>query len=232
MTGINRGGNLPASSGATPIAAQALAWASRPAASTHAGQIIRITDVSAGQSGNGGGALFISNGTRWKPLFDVTIDAIDTANVGAANQTEQQLAPNHVLLPAGLIADTDRIFVDLTASKNGTGDSCVLRLRFGPTGTTADPVLVVLSSMAGASQSFGTILEFKRISATSIQKLGNGDAATSYMGASTTAFPAPVAVSNMDSNGMYLSITAQMTGGTEIPTLQDMMMKLRASDNT
>lgn len=230
MTTRQSGGS-PVSAGTSPIAAQAFTWAAKPSASGRTGQIIRITDVSAGQSGAGGGALFMSNGTRWKPLFDVTIDAIDTANVGAANTTEQQLAPNHVLLPAGLIADTDRIYIDLTASKNGTGDSCTLRLRFGPTGTTADPVLVVLSSMAGANQSFGTILEFKRISATSIQKMGSGDSALSYIGPSTTAFFSPVAVSNMDSNGMYMSITAQMTGGTEIPTLQDMMMKLRCSDN-
>lgn len=231
MTTRQSGGS-PISAGTTPIATQAFTWAAKPSATNRTGQIIRITDVSAGQSGTGGGALFMSNGTRWKPLFDVTIDAIDTANVGAANQTEQQLSPNHVLLPAGLIGDTDRIYIDLTASKNGTGDSCTIRLRFGPTGTTADPVLVILSSMAGANQSFGTILEFKRISATSIQKMGSGDSALSYIGPSTTAFPAPVAVSNMDSNGMYMSITAQMTGGTEIPTVQDMMMKLRCSDNT
>lgn len=230
MTTRQSGGS-PVSAGTSPIAAQAFTWAAKPSATGRTGQIIRITDVSTGQSGAGGGALFMSNGTRWKPLFDVTIDAIDTANVGLANTTEQQLSPNHVLIPAGLIGDTDRIYIDLTATKSGTGDSCTLRLRYGPTGTVADPVLVVLSSMAAASQTLATILEFKRISATSIQKMGNGDTALSYIGPSTTAYPAPVTVANMDSNGMYMSFTAQMTGGTEVPTLQDMMMKLRCSDN-
>jgi hypothetical protein len=219
-------------SGSSPIAFPAYTWAAKPAAASSAGQIIRITDVSAGQSGSGGGSLFISNGVRWKPLNgEVVIDGIDTPNDGVANTTENIVTPTSVVIPAGLIGNFDKLKLLLTASKNGASDSCTIRLRWGPLGTVADPVISTITSLAGANQSFGSILVFKRTSATAIQKMGSADSAGGFTGPSLTAFAAATAVSNMDSNAMRLTITAQMTGGTEIPTIQDMQLTLSVSDN-
>jgi len=219
-------------SGSSPIAFPAYTWAAKPAAASSSGQIIRITDVSAGQSGTGGGALFISNGVRWKPLNgEVVIDGIDTANDGIANTAENIVTPTSVVIPAGLLANYDKLKLLLTASKNGVSDTCTIRLLWGSTGTVADAAIGQITALAGGNQSFGSMFVFKRISATTIQKMGSADTAGGFTGASLTAFPAPVTVQNMDSNAMRLTITMRMTNGTELPTIQDMQLTLSASDN-
>lgn len=211
-----------------PTARAAYTWAGKPAAAGRAGAEIRVSDVGAGNPATGEGTVFVSNGTRWKPLNKETVlDAIDTANVGTAVATEQQLNATHALIPAGVIGDYDRLQVQISMAKNGTTDAATLRLRFGPLGTTADPVIATIA-IAAANQSFGSVMAFKRLSATSLEQEGNGDA--SFTGASATAAPAAVAVSNMDSNGMYLSLTVQMGTGAEITTLRDYTLRLVAAE--
>lgn len=223
--------DMSAVQGGGGIAIATSTWGARQAPAAANGKVVRMTDVGPGNPGPSGGNFFFSNGVRWKPLNgNCLLDAIDTANSGAANTTEQQLNPNHVLIPAGLIMDYDRLRLWFSASKNGASDSATLRFRFGPLGTAADPVIATISSLAATNQSYGTLLEFKRLSATSIQKQGNADPSASYVGASGGVFSAAVPVSNMDSNGMYLTITAQMSGGTEIPTINDYSLELYASD--
>lgn len=226
----NLGANAPGGTQPTYIGSRL--WAARPAAASVPGGIIRFTDVGGGQTGTGGGTFMFSNGVRWKPLNGNTLlDAIDTPNVAVANTTEQNLNPNHVLIPAGVIGDYDRLFLNLTFSKVGTADSATLRVRFGPLGTIADPVIATITALSGTAQSFGGILGFKRASATTLQKLGNADPSASFFNASNGAYPAPVAVSNMDSTAMYMSLTSQMTGGTEVSTLQDYRLELFTTDS-
>lgn len=221
--------NDPYSDGVT---AQAMLWADRPSALVLAGHQIRFQDVGGGASGTGGGNLFFANGSRWKPLNgSCLLDAIDSANSAVANTTEQQLSPNRVAIPAGLLMDFDRLRIFLSSSKNGTTDTTTLRVRFGPLGTVADPALATITALATTNQSYGTILQFKRLSATTVQKQGAGDPNASYGGPSATAYPAAVTVSNMDTSVMFLSITSQMTGGTEVTTLQDMTVELCATDS-
>jgi hypothetical protein len=74
-------------------------------------------------------------------------------------------------------------------------------------------------------------MEFKRLSATTLQKQGNADPSSNYNGASAGAYPAAVTVSDMDVNTMFWTISMQMTGGTEIPTMNDYTNELWASDN-
>ncbi len=208
-------------------------WAALPPAASVPFQLRRVIDVSAGQSGAGGGAIFISNGSRWKPLTnDQVIDGIDTRNVGVAGAGEQILTSTSVLLQSGLIAISDKLDLDLTASKTGSSESCILRVRLGPTRTTADALLTQITSMSGGSTSFANRLVFKRIGATQMQKMGNGDPAGGYNGPSVTALPGAVTIANLDSVGVYLSISAEMSGATEIPAIEDMRLKLLTSDNT
>lgn len=206
-------------------------WANRPAAADNS-SLVRITDVGGGPAGTGGGTLMYSNGTRWKPVNGaVLLDGIDTANVGAANTTEQQLNPNHVVIPAGVVGNFDKLRVMLTVSKSAGVDSATIRLRFGPLGTVADPAIATITALAGAQQTFATIMQFRRASATSIQRLGNADSASSYQGASAGAYQAAVAVSSMDANPMYMTFSVQMTGGTETPTLQDYTLELLPTES-
>lgn len=210
----------------------AYTWATKPSASAFTGSFIRITDVGGGTGGLGGGNFFFSNGTRWKPVNgSIVLDSVDTPNAGVADTTEQQLNPNHIVIPAGVIGLYDRILLRCTMSKNGAADTATIRLRFGPLGTAADPIIATVNSLATTAQSIGFLQAFKRASATTVQKVGNATSDTSFSGASTVAYPAAVAVSNLDSTAMFLSITSQMTAGTEIVTLQDYTLELLATDS-
>lgn len=91
---------------AAPVAAL---WADRAPLQTAVGRQVRFIDVGGGSGNASGGTVMLWNGTRWRPLSGVvTLDAIDTANVGVADTTEQQLNPSHIAIPAGLIVDGDR----------------------------------------------------------------------------------------------------------------------------
>jgi hypothetical protein len=212
--------------------APSMTWAARKLASLVPGMQVRFSDVGGGSLFNGGGNVLFSTGTRWKPVNgSILLDAIDTANIGVANTTEQQLNPNHVVIPAGLIAGFDRLRVFLAMSKSGGADTSTIRLRFGPLGTVADPVIATITSLATTMQSLGSVMQFKRASATTLQKQGSGDPNLSYDGASTTPYPAAVTISNLDTTPMYLTVSAQMTGGTEFTTLQDLTFELLATDS-
>lgn len=210
----------------------AMLWGNRPAAtSANVGRQARFTDVG-GNLGTGGGNFYFSNGTRWKPMNgSIVLDSVDTANAGIANTTEQQLNPNHIIIPAAVIGDFDRLRLWVSMSKSATTDSATIRIRFGPLGTIADPVLSTITTLATTNQSLGFLTEFKRLSSTTMQKQGNASTDISYMGANAAAYPAAVTVSDMNANGMYLSITSQMAAGTEIVTLQDYTLELYATDS-
>jgi hypothetical protein len=214
-----------------PVAPQSALWANR-AQFQSLGRQVRFTDVGPSESGIGGGNILYWTGTRWKPVgSNVLLDAIDTPNVAAANAAEQQLNPNHVAVNAGLLQDGDRLRILLTASKNNTAETCTIRLRYGPLGTTADPVVATVTTLAGASQSLGIQMELKRLSATTIQKEGSADTSNSFGGASASAFPAAVTVSDMGVNPMFMSVTTQMSVGAEIATLQNFTLDLFATDS-
>lgn len=208
----------------------AITWASRPVAASFLGAQFRFTDVG-GNTGAGGGNYFYSNGVRYKAVNgEALLDAVDTANPGITGVTEQQLNPNHIVIPAAVIAGMDRLDVTCGVSKSGTTDTMVMRVRFGPLGTIADPVLATVN-VAAASQSAGFSLKFKRISDTTIQLQGSANTILSYGSESGTAYAAAVTVSAMSTTPMYMSITAQMGGTTDTPTLQDYTLKLSCTDS-
>lgn len=210
----------------------AMLWANRPSATTaNTGRQARFIDVG-GNVGTGGGNFYFSNGTRWKPMNgSIVLDSVDTPNSGIANTTEQNLNPNHIIIPPAVIGNFDRLRLWVSMSKNAASDSATIRLRFGPLGTIADPVLATVTTLATTNQSIGFLLEFKRQTSTTMQKQGNASTDVSYNGASAGAYPAAVTVSDMDANGMYLSITSQLSAGTEIVTLQDYTLELYATDS-
>lgn len=210
----------------------AMLWANRPAATAaNVGRQARFTDVG-GNLGTGGGNFYFSNGTRWKPMNgSIVLDSVDTANAGIANTAEQQLNPNHIIIPAAVIGDFDRLRLWVSMSKSSTIDSTTIRIRFGPLGTVADPILSTVTTLATTNQSLGFLTEFKRQNSTTMQKQGNASTDVSYNGANAGAYPVGVTVSDMNLNGMYLSITSQLTGGTEIVTLQDYTLELYATDS-
>jgi len=207
-------------------------WGSRPNPLLNIGSQIRFTDVGGGTGNVSGGSVFVANAFRWKPLnASIVLDSVDTANSAIANTTEQNLNPNHVVIPAGVVGNFDRLRLWVSLSKNGSVDTSLIQIKYGPLGTTADPVLATITTLATTNQSLGCLLEFKRLSATTMQKQGNASTDVSYNGSSGGAYPGAVTVANMDTNPMYLSITSTMTTGAEICTLQDYTLELYATDS-
>ncbi len=232
MTITTEVGNGSGGSSGTTNAPAAFTWANRPSAVANNGLIIRITDIGQGQSGTGGGTFWFSNGVRWKLLNNSAIvDAIDTANTSVANTAEQQLNPNRVALPAASTTNGDRFFIRFGASKSGTVDTTTIRVRFGPLGTVADPIIATFTALATTAQSMGVYLEFKRISATSVMRQGSADTNNSFSGVNSNVYPTAVAVSSMDANAMFWTISSQMTAGTETVTIQDYRTELSTTDN-
>lgn len=217
---------------AQPSGFAAITWAARPTATAaNNGAIIRFTDVG-GNAGNGGGNFFFSTGARWKPISaDAMLDAIDTPNTSVANTSEQQLNTTHIVIPPGVIQDFDRLRVRISLSKSSTVDTATIRFRFGPLGTTADPIIATITSLATTNVSCGALVDFKRASSTTIQKLGSASPDQAYNGASGGAYPAAVTVSDMNVNGMFFSITSQMTTGTETVTVQDYTLDFCPTDS-
>jgi hypothetical protein len=215
------------------VVAQAMMFGDRPLVGPALGKAYRFYDVGGGGASSpaGGGSFLFSNGLRWKPMNgEAALDAIDTANTSILNAAEQQLNPNHATIPAGLIGDFDRLIVFVGLSKSGATDTKTLRLRYGPLGTTADP-LIASVAIAAATLSAGFFFQFRRNSATTLQRMGNTDTAGSgYLGQGTTAFAAATTVSDMDANPMFLTISSQSSGATDSVSLVDMLLKWSATD--
>ena len=223
----NRNGSGPNS----PIVPATSTFAGLPSAAANVGTQYFVTNVGAGTGGAGGGTMFVASTTRWKPAGgNASLDSVDTPNVGVANTTEQNLNPNHIVIPAGVIGNFDRLRLRLSMSKSGTVDTATVNIKFGPLGTVADPAIATFS-FSTTNQTDGAFIDFKRLSATSMQKLGSAGVDTGNAGPNPGAYPAPVAVANMDSTAMFLSITATMTSGTEACTLQDYTLEIYPTDS-
>lgn len=159
------------------------------------------------------------------------IDAVDTANNGVANTTPQQLNPTHRATPSNYIKINDRMRLNVSLSKSGTVDSATFLIKYGPTGTVNDATIATINALSTTNQSFGTILAFKRVSLTQIQKLGSADANYSFSTASPAAVSAPVTVGDMTAQPMYMSIIATMTTGAEFATVNDYTFELYITDS-
>lgn len=196
--------------------------ASRFPAINNSGRICRITDMN--------NALFESNGARYKPINAVAlIGSLDTeASMTGATETIMFQKS----LPAGVLQNNDRLRVYYTGSKNGVAETATYTLRLGTAGTIADPIIQTFSALATTQISTGVMQEFKRLTATTIRKLGAGSSATSFTaGGSTAAIATPVSVSNMDSNNMVLTLTMTSSAAVETVTVNDFSVEMLASQS-
>lgn len=200
----------------------ATAYASLPPAANGTGQLVYSTNI-------GGGNLLMSTGTRYKAVGgNALLDSIDTPNTGTLTTTEEQLNLTHRQIPANTFQGFDRFRVFLSFRKSGAVDTATFRLRFGTAGTVADPIIYTLV-LGTTNRTWAGFVEFKCTSATAVQLQGNGEG--TFTGFSTSDTAAAVTVSNLTANGMYLSITSQMTAGTETATVQDYTLEWFPTDS-
>lgn len=165
---------------------------------------------------------FITDGTRWRPDGPVDLYVLPAPVSGLANTLEQIVG--QITVPIGLCAIGSVLRVFHGVSKSANSDTLTWRLRFGRLGTIAD-VQLKNSSIAATNISFGGLKDYQVISNTSVLPLGSG-ASVSYAGATTNAAETALPIDDISANVMHLSLTVQMTGGTEIPTLRSLNVQL------
>lgn len=106
------------------------AWASKPAAAAASGLIIQVADVGIG------GSLWISDGTSWVPLHQVTLGrgaAASNSVTGTANET----ALATVNVPAGAMGLSGSLRIRTLWSFTGSTNTKTFRGRFSGIGGTA-----------------------------------------------------------------------------------------------
>jgi hypothetical protein len=190
------------------------AWASLPDATLYAGYRARVTD-----GGPTGGIYVVSDGVRWKPVNGTAnLKTLGAAVSGIAN-TEQIVL--QALLPINFWQTNDNLRLWLATTKSGATDSMNLNVRVGTAGTTADTAVMTVSAMGATNLSSGLQFDFRLVSATSLQRVGQIASSTgSYVGASNTAAPAAVTISDASANALYVSVGIASSGATNTVAAQ------------
>lgn len=195
------------------------AFASLPPAATNSGRIFRVTDL--------GNCLFESNGTRWRPSNGRALIGGMDAGFSTSGTTETIVFQK--ALPAGCLANFDRLVMRMSTTKSASVETATLNLRLGTTGTVADTAVQNFVIATNTMLSGGFLVDFKRIDATHIKKLGNGANNSAYSG-QVTSLPNPsVVVSSMDATTTYLTATITMSGSSETFALIDLSLEILAS---
>lgn len=188
-------------------------WAARPSPTDAAGRMIYVSDVGPG------GSLWVSNGLRWCPVNGRV--RLHTQDTDATTQATATTKMSSFLLPAGVMQNGDILEFRFTAQKSGTAETATLQLRFGSTDSASDASLFGTSPLATTQISLGAILDVRRNSATTLQKLANGQSlSAAYSGTTSIALHAPVTIDNLDSNNIYCGVYGLMSVGSEILTLR------------
>lgn len=177
------------------------------------------------------GSIWMADGTRWKPLNGSAVLAtLDAASATVGNTDTVRFSYQ---MPAAFLQLTDRLRLYLSMNKSGTADAANLNVRLGTAGTTGDTAICTLTGvLASGNRAQGFIIDWRLESATTIQRLVKGNAATApgYSGADNTATPAAVTVSNV-SNSLFFSVSLNSAGTTDTVSLLDAQLYLVASAN-
>ena len=187
-------------------------WASRPSSGLSTGDTYRATDI-----GRAPGTMFIWNGTRWKSLVGRYLLASGAA-VAAAHTSEPATPDVIIPVPTGLLETGDRIWGNLTVHKLQTTTDEILRIYFGPLGTSSDPKINNSSGQqiisSGANLSSNVNFGLRVDSATTMRQLGSGNGAGNAFKISQASSSAPmtaVTISNVSSNACNLSFSVYNT---------------------
>jgi len=157
--------------------------------------------------------------TYWSVVSPTSVVLDTTMQTGAADGTHQVVKSS--LLPVGLLRAGRKIIIKGALGKNGATDaSTTVQARIGTAGTTADSALLSFPAMSAAQRSTWAGTEWKLASATSFQSIGppNNNWWSASGGASTIVGQAwSVAIANVDTTPLYISLSAQLAGSTNAP---------------
>lgn len=175
-------------------------WANKPSSAAATGLYL-FTDVGSS------GTLMRYAGSRWRPLAGQAMLASLGATVTGITNTETIFL--QTLIPAGAWQTNDLIRVIFSALKSGTTDTGVFTVRVGTNGTTADTSVFASTALSAASRTYGLTKDIKLTAATSSQDI------PVYLGASSSALVAAVAISSASANALYVSLSWTSGGTTD-----------------
>ncbi|WP_294637584.1 hypothetical protein [uncultured Aquabacterium sp.] len=172
-------------------------------------------------------------GARWKWQSGFVLDRIDIP-VTLAATTSEQLVKTAARIPAGFLAEGDRIEVRLCTGKTAAGtETLTTRMRIGSTGTFADAQIVSRAGAANAQEMFGFVLavmsptQLRPMMVPQITAAGTTAAPAAFIWGSTdTTVASNITVDSLNSETL-LTFTQQMSGSTQTPRVNEMMVVLR-----
>lgn len=191
------------------------------APASYKGRVFRVTDLN--------NALFESNNVRWKPVGNrAVIATLDTDWTGVTGTAEQIAFQKSI--PLGLISrNGDALLVTGGFGKSGTSETTTIQLRLGAAGTTADTSILSTAPLATTNVSHGMYLEFRRQSATSIQRGMNGATQNPFGASSSARGSAVTLASSLDSVNQILSLTMTQSSTAETPSAWGFRVELITS---
>lgn len=152
----------------------------------------------------------------WSVCWPTRIVFDTTAQTGDLTGNDQVV--KQALLPAAILRSGSKFVTRTAIGKNGTTDAATSSvLRLGPLGTTADPAMINLTTMAAGNRSVATENEFVLNSATQIRWTGAMNNASWSGAASSVSNPQAANISNLDSNALWLSLCVDIAGTTNAP---------------
>lgn len=189
-------------------------WADRPASGA-AGDEYLATDLGTA------GVLFRWSASLglWRLAHDCLLYVRDASVVGTTGGAVQVLA--QAPIPAGLLTSVARWSFQHVLSKSGATDACTnISIRLGTAGASPDALIVSLANpMTAANRSFASETMLRRITDTSVASAGNGTQLTSFSGGGSGGIiGSAVAVPDMSTTALTMSLSATMAGTTDIPT--------------
>jgi hypothetical protein len=184
-------------------------YTSLPAAASNYRRTYWVTDQKAG---------YLSDGTNWLPLSERVMYDLGATTAPTMSGTIEVILSQFVI-PAGCWRDAQDLMIAITSQKSGTTENFTGRLRIGTLGTVSDTLVIAGTLLGGTSDGTGFLLPVKRLSATSLLKYGPGSFTGSLLGGSTTDVASAVAVSNLDSNAVTVTLSALSSSTVETVSL-------------
>lgn len=158
------------------------------------------------------------------PSF-VTVKTLDAVSASIANSDTIVFQK---AFSAGALRAGCRLRLAMTITKSGTTDTAAVKIYMGTAGTTADDqIFASTAAIVTGNRSSGWIVDFRIESATSIQRLVNGNTGASFgysIGASPTAAGA-VTISNV-SNALFFSVGIASSSTNDTVALLDAQLQL------
>ena len=158
-----------------------------------------------------GNVVGLSAGGNVLPGSSVIVHS-NYVDINSIADTNEQILEQHTF-PAGSLAVGDIIRLTCKLLKSAGVDTCTRKLRLGTAGTVADAVISTTVQPATTSRTWIDKREFIITGATTLRQISSGGVSVGWATVNI-GVDSDVTIPNI-SNSLTLSITTQMTAGSE-----------------